>query len=499
MRMRFIIPGLLLAILPLLAGCRTAQLKPADESAIAAGRMSLVLFRATVSDPKDPKRILPMRGFRARLARMDRPERVRVFASDYNDMNTGPRVLAPTTSSAAEGWRCLALEPGTYFLELDYGQNQHLDYCEKVDHCRISGNGGSVGLLTFGRHGQIFSNQFRLLPAYRIEVPSNAPVVYAGRFHLEQHLEKNSGFSPFKRVRLGPDMILDESAAAERIALERFPSLGENAVASNLATSLDDQRSLWEHVDTMAHGVEGIRGAQFTTGDVAPHAAEIFGGPVVWLAAFMNYYPPGPSCCSDDDEEETTLSEDVTKLALVLAAAPFAAAADKVAGDAIRKKWMPNEKELKKQFEEFHLEERLAGALTDRLEKRQADQAQAKVDSRLQIQPTRVCLREVERGRFALEVAVRFRLVRSDNQRLIWEQTLVNSEGLVAQSCDYGFLPFPYEALIPGSTAARPLSAYEPPDGRIFLEQDLAEAVTALCDGFLRLARPEPREITASP
>src|SRR5689334_21832574 len=120
MRARVIIRGVALALLLGLMGCRTTiKLKLEEESSIIAGRKSLVLFRATVSDPKNPQRILPMRKFRAQLARMDPPERVQVFASNYDDMNGGPWVLAPTESSAADGWRCLALEPGSYYLELN--------------------------------------------------------------------------------------------------------------------------------------------------------------------------------------------------------------------------------------------------------------------------------------------------------------------------------------------------------------------------------------------
>src|SRR5262245_36930474 len=112
MRAGFMIRGVALAFLLGLMGCRTTiKLKPEEESSIMAGRKSLVLFRPTVTDPKNPQRILPMRQFRAQLARMDPPERIQVFASGYDDMNGGPYVLAPTASSASDGWRCLALEP----------------------------------------------------------------------------------------------------------------------------------------------------------------------------------------------------------------------------------------------------------------------------------------------------------------------------------------------------------------------------------------------------
>jgi hypothetical protein len=450
-----------------------------DESSITAGRKSLVLFRPTVTDPKNPERILPLRGFRARLARMDPPEPVRLFASNYDDMLDGPRVLAPTKSSASDGWRCLTLEPGTYYLELTHGPNLHLDFCANARLTPNVPRDNAPGQLSFGRHGQIFSNEFRLLPAYRLEVPSNALVVYAGRFHLEQRLEKHSGFSPFKQVRLGESSILDERAVAERIAHERFPALGSNDFICRLGVPLADPSPLLNHLPTLGSKVEPIPGAPFMSADVASHAAATYGGPVVWLAEFMSAGSGAP-CCRDSNGNEELVS-----LGLIFAAAPFAAAADKFAGDPIRKKWAPQEEELRKQFQEFKLEQRLAHLLTQRLEQRPAAASTSKASVTLQVQPTRVCLREVRSRQLALEVAVRFRVREANHARVIWEQTLVCCDPSAAHASEGWFRRFPYETLIPGQTTVRPLSAYESPAGRDLLQDDLEEAVRALASAFL--------------
>ena len=479
-----------LAVLFGLVGCRTTtKLKPEEESSITAGRKSLVLFRPTVSDPKNPQRILPMRGFRARLARMDPPEPVQVFASNYDDMNGGPWVLAPTESSVADGWRCLALEPGGYYLELTHtqGPQLHLDFCSKARLARNVPRDNLPGQQSFGRYGQIFSNEFRLLPAYRLDVPSNAPVVYAGRFHLEQRLEKDRDFSPFKQIRVGESSILDEAAVAHQIARERFPALGSNDFVCRLATPLADPSPLLRHLPTLASEVEPIPGPPFTSTDVASHAASIYGGPVVWLAEFIGSGSGGGCCGGGGDGREALVS-----LGLILAAAPFAATADKLAGDPIRKKWAPRQAELRKQFEEFKLEQRLAQLLTQRLQQRPATADPSKASATLQVQPTRVCLREVRSGQFALEVAVRFRVREAHHGQLIWEQTLVNSDSFDARQSEFWFLPFPYEALIAGQTTVRPLSDYESPAARDLLQQDLEEAVSALASGFLDIIGSAP-------
>jgi hypothetical protein len=317
-------------------------------------------------------------------------------------------------------------------------------------------------------------------------VPSNAPVVYAGRFHLEQRLEKDRGFSPFKQIHLGESSILDEASVAERIARERFPALGSNDFICRLATPLADPSGLLRSLPALASEVEPIPGVLFTSTDVASHAASIYGGPVVWLAEFMGSGSGAP-CCRDSDGNEELVS-----LGLIFAAAPFAAAADKFAGDPIRKKWAPRQEELRKQFEEFKLEQRLAHLLTQRLEQRPAAASPSKASATLQVQPTRVCLREVRSGQFALEVAVRFRVREAHHGQLIWEQTLVNSDSSAAQASKCWFLRFPYEALIPGQTAVRPLSAYEPPIGRVLLQEDLEDAVRALASGFLDIIGSAP-------
>jgi len=111
----------------------------------------------------------------------------------------------------------------------------------------------------------------------------------------------------------------------------------------------------------------------------------------------------------------------------------------------------------------------------------------------LQVQATRVCLREIESRQFGLEVAVRFRLLDSQDKHAVWEQILTCSPAADALSLYFGYLPFPYEGLLSMGTPVRPLTAYEGPAGRALVQADLEEAVRGLVAGFLALTRsPSP-------
>jgi hypothetical protein len=126
------------------------------------------------------------------------------------------------------------------------------------------------------------------------------------------------------------------------------------------------------------------------------------------------------------------------------------------------------------------LDEQLTNLVTAQLQlPDQATSTNAEAAFVLQLQPYRICLHETQHGKFALEVAVCFRLLEAASRRSVWENNFVYSDWDTLQN-KKSFSGIPYETLIKCPSLPHPLDQYKGDTGVALFRSELNNAVSCL-------------------
>jgi hypothetical protein len=449
--------SLSLAAVLALTGCASSNVrKPtrAEIQTILDGEKSLVLFRVTQSELKQPQLQKPARG-----------------AIVFWPLDAGPTNKSSSRNitwlersvsihASTNGWRFAVVPPGNYFLQLEVdqfgtyehdgiqamvprrGENVPADWRKKVD---------TNACYAFGRSTDV--------PAYFLRIPPGKSVVYAGSFQFTNWVELVPdwplGFTS-KREHIDLHALLDESAEAKEIIAESLPEFGE--ACSSVAVPFD-----YPPIPVSLNQVEVLSGgaSAYATSRVGKAPADLTAAPLSVPGGLL--------------VNEGVGAGNIAGIVLLFGAVAIHSAVDATVGSATRKNWSEHEKALVTEYVNYRLEQKLTDALRERRDAPEASPAYS-----LQLTPYRACLRKTRRGRYALEVAVHVKLMEKSSGNLVWENFLVYSDWEKASKASSDYLNYPFETLVPSSSTARPLDQYTGADGMQLFQAELAKAVASI-------------------
>lgn len=430
--------------LTLITGCATGsgKLSDRDVQAIKAGQKSVVLLRVTLAGKHDPS-VQKEIHFDTVTINLDR--------QIYGYTNLSIRWKAPAPAGTKQGWRYAVLDPGCYYLKINSGNPW-------------------VGTAASDR--------------YLLYVPPGKPVVYAGSFTFGERLEKSGwGIPNYFLEWWGITCELDkaQSVADESPALAQFRD-----ITASLPVAYDDLAlAAGDFANRRISRVEPRRGAAFTSEDVGAHAARTVGRPLGAVAkGFLSNANDTQETGDNLEDEGDAGSGALAGAAVLVVSVPIVLAVDKTFGAAARKKWAPYEAGLKKDWEQFDFEGRLAGELSNRLLSSQSTVGStnapvAGAGPVVLVQPYRASLRETRYRKFTLEIAVLVELVDPESNTVLWAHDYVYSDyqwemdnpDSLTNSC---------ETLMPAQSPWHLLADYEQPSGVAVFHQQLADAVMAI-------------------
>lgn len=451
---RRVFTGLSLAAVLVLSGCITNVHKPAQAEArdMLGGKKTLVLFRVTESDRKKPQIQKPA-GAVIEFWRLDEWP-----MNKHSGGKIGPLSRSVSKYASTNGWCYEVLPPGKYFLQLDI--DEFGDYEHSTGRAMVPRRGEKVpddwrkktnpeACYAFGRNAAV--------PAYVLEIPPGKPVVYAGSFQFTNREELIPDWPPgftIKRQHRNLNGVLDERAEAKKIIAESLPEFGE--VVPSVPVPFD-----YPPIPISLNQVEAqpAGASTYATSGVGTAPADFAAAP---------FSIPGEALLEES-------GGGAAGFVLLLGAEIVHAAVDATVGSVIRKNWSEHETALVGEYKNFGLEQKVTGALRERMDNPERSPVYS-----LQLTPYRACLRETRFGKYALEVAVHVRLTEKSSGNLVWENFLVYSDREKASKANSSYLSFPYETLVPSSSAARPLDQYTGAAGIQRFQDDLAKAVDGL-------------------
>lgn len=460
----------------LLAGCETMDThSPAQANAIRSGQRSIVLLRTTLSGTNnDGKAFIGSSGFNHAIEGLNGQsiESKRLFDIPY----------APPMTNGQPGWQYFILEPGDYFFQ------QHLRRARTIDTTN---------------------------PPVAFHVPTNAPVTYIGTFCFELEALPKPGFwtsvlnNTRPTHRLHNRGIKDESAQAARAVSNSL--LNEfGSPATSLAMLYEDKPVVL--TNRLITKIQVINPAAFKTDDVGSYAGAWAAAP--FLIASANAFDSAETKPSDTLKESRHNAEQTLLAgALILAAAPFAIAADKTVGDAARKKWAPYQSVLEKTFSEFGLDQYLALAVSNQLSTLcpadvSATNSPASSTCALRIEPYRVLLREISSQEYSLEVAVLVQLRDGSSRTVLWQHdyayTDVPPAGTVVTETDdydseYEYFFAAPETMVPTGTRPHKLDEFKGEAGVKLFQSDLSHACNTLAGEITKRLRQAGFAFTPQP
>ena len=444
----------------LLTGCETIDKpSPTQASAIRSGQRSIVLFRTTLSGTNESNGMafITAPNFNNTIEGLNGQaiESERLFDLPH----------APPMADRQPGWQYFILEPGDYFFQ------QHLRRARTIDTTN---------------------------PPVAFLVPTNTAVTYIGTFCFELEALPKPGFwtSVFHDTRpthrLHNRGIKDESAQAARAVSNSLLNEFGSPVTS-LAMVYDDKPA--KLTNRLITKIQVINPAAFKTDDVGSYAGAWAAAP--FLVASANAFDsaeakPGDTLKESRQNAEQTLLGG----ALILAATPFAIAADKTVGDAARKKWVPYQAALVKTFSEFGLDVQLTLGVSNRLSTLcPADAGTTNLPAAsactLRIEPYRVLLREISSQHYSLEVAVLVQLLDGSSRAVLWQHdyayTDLQPAGAVVMETDdydseYEYSFAAVETMVPTRRQMHKLDEYKGDAGVKLLQSELSNA----CDTLAR-------------
>jgi len=290
-----------------------------------------------------------------------------------------PHESALSKSSTDQGWRDIAVEPGTYCMEI----------------------------LPTDRDPTVAFDETNR-PVYFLKVSTNQLVAYAGTVVFNRRVRKHKSFlDSSKSTEFSLKDFWNETEAARGVA--GLAGLGD--VTSCLlvpydAPSMNQQSGLAQ--------VRSGAVATLTIGGNQSHLDSIMTSPAM--------VPGEVLMAAGGHSGEAGIYVVGAGLALMAVGAPVALTTEAIKTHAHHKKWAPYQAALQKEVGAFHLDERLREQLAAALGAETNSAAQALW---LQIEPYRVVLRGDQRQKFALEIAVRVQLFNSAKGGPIWEHSYV--------------------------------------------------------------------------
>ena len=312
-----------------------------------------------------------------------------------------PKRISPdkfplSKSSADQGWHDVAVEPGTYCVEI-----------------RPTGGDGSL----------IFDETSR--PVYYLKVSTNQPVVYAGTIVFQRRVERhgNSFLNRFKVTEFRMKDFWNETETAKQITEKELAGAGE--VTPCLLVPYD--------VPAVGQqpGVARVRAGAVATPTIGGNKSYLHS------VADSPFMMPGEVLLAiSGNSGEAGIYVVGAGLALFVVGAPIALTTEAITTHAHQKKWAAYQAALQNEIAAFHLDERLREQLAARLG---GGTNSAPQNMWLQIQPYRVVLRGNEHQKFALEIAVRVQLFDSTDSAPIWEHSYVNASnysGMAFELCE---------------------------------------------------------------
>jgi hypothetical protein len=216
-----------------LAGCAAPpKIEPLAESALQGvrqGRSSVVLFRInTAIDGKDV----------SQNPSGDTDFQPRIYIARLSEDKPPSRIplSVPSEKAYSEGWRYLALAPGTYYmLVLPPGVEQNppavifhaptAKFGKFSDYKLERGRGGfwSSNMVSFVLDSAP-PEGFRFIPGFWFEIPKEAPVVYVGS--ISASCTGGKGLLGSLIATCSDYEISVDRPAAERVLAGAFPTLG---------------------------------------------------------------------------------------------------------------------------------------------------------------------------------------------------------------------------------------------------------------------------------
>ncbi len=462
---RFLALVSILACLLFLTGCATPEeVRQNNLNAVKTGKKVAVLFRVTLTTEKNGQSVRGGIPFTAQFGSLDHHQRIEKFDSQLSD----PPWVALPSASNMQGWRCLLLDPGSYYLKI-VPQVLGADVKE----------GGDLG------------------PFY-LYIPPGKPIAYAGSFEFGKYKLNESwgkrlfgpGLGIFTPHSIRPLGFRAETNLAISLASQSLAQFGD--VAPSFPTSyydLSNATGIWtNHQIAKVMSGSAVSLASTDAGkDVDAKIAGPVAGPLLAAGGLMFAASDATESrgnYGNNDDVRTSGEELLAGFALILAAAPFVIAADATFGEAARKKWAPYEAKLEAELNQFNLAEHLASESGRRFMLSVSTNTCNRVaapDSKLaiQIQPYRVLLRETRYKKFALEVAVQVKLVDLDSKFVLWAHDYVYTDAERARG-EVHFLAGPLETLINSQATIHGLEEYEQPAGAGVFHHELDEAVKAI-------------------
>ncbi|MGA3284896.1 MAG: hypothetical protein ABSD57_10625 [Verrucomicrobiota bacterium] len=435
----------------LLTSCTTAGKPPQSElEAIKIGHKSIVLFRVTASMGTAGQSVRTGIPFKVGMGQLDQTEYFETLHSraDFS------KWIAPSVVAGKQGWRYLVLDPGAYYVELR----------PELPAVEINTN-------------EVCS----------LYVPAGKSIVYAGSFCFDKRVIKKGFWGTLnnlgqKRYEIKSLGIRDETAEARQVARECLAEFGD--VTPCPAISYDNLSAAAVNVTNRNIAkVESVYGSPFATDDVGADRTVIASAPFLAPGAFALAASQSTPWDTEKDKEQEKTSE-VVGIWLLLAASPFAIAADKTIGEATRKKWAPYAAAMEKEFIRFDLDRHLTDEVGNRLSALHpavVNSSNAPTDSTciLRLEPYRVFLRETRYKKFALEIAVLVQLFGPSSKTVLWQHDYVYSDFEAAQKNTF-FLPVPYETLVQTASAPHELDEYKGDQGLELFRTGLTNAVNGL-------------------
>jgi len=112
---------------------------------------------------------------------------------------------------------------------------------------------------------------------------------------------------------------------------------------------------------------------------------------------------------------------------LLLAAVPFAIAADKTVGEAARKDWSPHAANLQKAAGDYHFSTRLVDSLRKRLVTNQTNTSTTEGELVVELRLYRLLLRTTHKDNVSLEAAVQMTVRDTSTDTVLWQNGFVCS------------------------------------------------------------------------
>jgi hypothetical protein len=293
-----------------------------------------------------------------------------------------PEKLDLSKSSTDQGWKDIAVEPGTYCVQI----------------------------LPIARGASIIHDETNR-PVYYLKVSANQSVAYAGTLVLSRDVKKHKGFlESTKSTEFCLKDFRDENEAARQLAGKELAGLGEVTPCLLIPydTPFKSQQPGLAQVRSGSVATPTIRGNKTYMQSVGDSPFMAPGEVMLGIAG---------------NSGEAGIYVAGAGAALILVAAPIALTTEAVKTHSNHKKWVPIQAALQNEIATFHLDERLRAQLATRMGAG-TNSVQAYW---MQIQPYRVVLRGNEHQKFALEVAVRVQLFDSATGAPIWEHSYVNA------------------------------------------------------------------------